>query len=114
MSKGIITQVIGAVVDVKFDGELPEILTALECKNGDNRLVLEVAQHLGETTVRTIAMDATEGLKRGDEVINTNAPIQVQVGPATIGRIINVIGEPIDERGEIKPTDNWPIHRSAP
>ncbi len=80
MSKGIITQVIGAVVDVKFDGELPEILTALECKNGDNRLVLEVAQHLGETTVRTIAMDATEGLKRGDEVINTNAPIQVPVG----------------------------------
>mgnify|MGYP001324954042 CR=1 FL=1 len=72
MSKGIITQVIGAVVDVKFDGELPEILTALECKNGDNRLVLEVAQHLGETTVRTIAMDATEGLKRGDEVTNTN------------------------------------------
>jgi F-type H+-transporting ATPase subunit beta len=69
MSKGIITQVIGAVVDVKFDGELPEILTALECKNGDNRLVLEVAQHLGETTVRTIAMDATEGLKRGDEVL---------------------------------------------
>ena len=75
MSKGIITQVIGAVVDVKFDGELPEILTALECKNGNNRLVLEVAQHLGETTVRTIAMDATEGLKRGDEVTNTNAPI---------------------------------------
>ena len=95
MSKGIITQVIGAVVDVKFDGELPEILTALECKNGNNRLVLEVAQHLGETTVRTIAMDATEGLKRGDEVINTNAPIQVPVGPETLGRIINVIGEPI-------------------
>ena len=71
MSKGIITQVIGAVVDVKFDGDLPEILTALECKNGDNRLVLEVAQHLGESTVRTIAMDATEGLKRGDEVTNT-------------------------------------------
>ena len=71
MIKGIITQVIGAVVDVKFDGDLPEILTALECKNGDNRLVLEVAQHLGETTVRTIAMDATEGLKRGDEVTNT-------------------------------------------
>ena len=93
MSKGIITQVIGAVVDVKFDGELPEILTALECKNGDNRLVLEVAQHLGETTVRTIAMDATEGLKRGDEVMNTNAPIQVPVGPETLGRIINVIGE---------------------
>ena len=95
MSKGIITQVIGAVVDVKFDGELPEILTALECKNGDNRLVLEVAQHLGETTVRTIAMDATEGLKRGDEVTNTNEPIQVPVGPETLGRIINVIGEPV-------------------
>ena len=114
MSKGIITQVIGAVVDVKFDGELPEILTALECKNGDNRLVLEVAQHLGETTVRTIAMDATEGLKRGDEVTNTNAPIQVPVGPETLGRIINVIGEPIDERGEVKTKESWPIHRAAP
>ena len=85
MRKGKITQIIGAVVDVKFDGELPEILTALECDNGGNRLVLEVAQHLGETTVRTIAMDATEGLKRGDEVINTNAPIQVPVGPETLG-----------------------------
>jgi len=114
MSKGIITQVIGAVVDVKFGGELPEILTALECKNGDNRLVLEVAQHLGETTVRTIAMDATEGLKRGDEVTNTNAPIQVPVGPETLGRIINVIGEPIDERGEVKTKESWPIHRDAP
>jgi len=114
MSKGIITQVIGAVVDVKFNGELPEILTALECKNGDNRLVLEVAQHLGETTVRTIAMDATEGLKRGDEVTNTNAPIQVPVGPETLGRIINVIGEPIDERGEVKTKESWPIHRAAP
>ena len=114
MSKGIITQVIGAVVDVKFEGELPEILTALECKNGDNRLVLEVAQHLGETTVRTIAMDATEGLKRGDEVVNTNAPIQVPVGPETLGRIINVIGEPIDERGEVKTKESWPIHRAAP
>ena len=90
MSKGIITQVIGAVVDVKFEGELPEILTALECKNGNNRLVLEVAQHLGESTARTIAMDATEGLKRGDEVINTKAPIKVPVGPETLGRIINV------------------------
>jgi F-type H+-transporting ATPase subunit beta len=114
MSKGIITQVIGAVVDVKFDGDLPEILTALECKNGDNRLVLEVAQHLGESTVRTIAMDATEGLKRGDEVTNTNAPIQVPVGPETLGRIINVIGEPIDEKGEVKTKETWPIHRSAP
>jgi F-type H+-transporting ATPase subunit beta len=114
MSKGIITQVIGAVVDVKFDGDLPEILTALECKNGDNRLVLEVAQHLGESTVRTIAMDATEGLKRGDEVTNTKAPIQVPVGPETLGRIINVIGEPIDERGEVKTKESWPIHRAAP
>ena len=114
MSKGIITQVIGAVVDVKFDGDLPEILTALECKNGDNRLVLEVAQHLGESTVRTIAMDATEGLKRGDEVTNTKAPIQVPVGPETLGRIINVIGEPIDERGEVKTKESWPIHRPAP
>ena len=114
MRKGKITQIIGAVVDVKFEGELPEILTALECNNGGNRLVLEVAQHLGESSVRTIAMDATEGLKRGDEVTDTAAPIKVPVGPETLGRIINVIGEPIDERGEIKPTDNWPIHRSAP
>jgi F-type H+/Na+-transporting ATPase subunit beta len=114
MSKGKITQIIGAVVDVKFDGDLPEILSALECKNGDNRLVLEVAQHLGESTVRTIAMDATEGLKRGDEVINTKAPIQVPVGPETLGRIINVIGEPIDERGEVKTKEKWPIHRAAP
>ena len=114
MSKGKITQIIGAVVDVKFDEDLPEILSALECKNGDNRLVLEVAQHLGESTVRTIAMDATEGLKRGDEVINTKAPIQVPVGPETLGRIINVIGEPIDEKGEVKTKEKWPIHRAAP
>jgi F-type H+-transporting ATPase subunit beta len=114
MSKGKITQIIGAVVDVKFDEDLPEILSALECKNGDNRLVLEVAQHLGESTVRTIAMDATEGLKRGDEVINTKAPIQVPVGPETLGRIINVIGEPIDEKGEVKTQEKWPIHRAAP
>ncbi len=114
MSKGIITQVIGAVVDVKFDGDLPEILTALECKNGNNRLVLEVAQHLGESTARTIAMDATEGLKRGDEVINTKAPIKVPVGPETLGRIINVVGEPIDERGEVKTKESWPIHRPSP
>ena len=97
--KGNITQVIGAVVDVKFDGELPEILTALEWDNGGNRLVLEVAQHLGESSVRTIAMDSTEGLKRGDEVKGTGAPIQVPVGPETLGRSVNVIGEPIDERG---------------
>ncbi len=112
--KGKITQVIGAVVDVKFDGELPEILTALECNNGGNRLVLEVAQHLGESSVRTIAMDSTEGLKRGDEVVDTTAPIQVPVGPETLGRIINVIGEPIDEKGEVKTKDSWPIHRQAP
>ncbi|MSP10150.1 MAG: F0F1 ATP synthase subunit beta [Pelagibacteraceae bacterium] len=114
MSKGIITQVIGAVVDVKFDGELPEILSALECKNGNNRLVLEVAQHLGESSVRTIAMDATEGLKRGDLVTATGNPIMVPVGPETLGRIMNVIGEPIDEKGEIKTKEKWPIHRPAP
>ena len=112
--KGKITQVIGAVVDVKFDGELPEILTALECNNGGNRLVLEVAQHLGESSVRTIAMDSTEGLKRGDEAIDTGSPIQVPVGPETLGRIINVIGEPIDQKGDIKTKENWPIHRQAP
>ena len=114
MRKGKITQIIGAVVDVKFDGELPEILTALECDNAGNRLVLEVAQHLGESSVRTIAMDATEGLKRGDDVLDTGSPIQVPVGPETLGRIINVIGEPIDEKGDVKTKENWPIHRSAP
>ena len=114
IKQGHITQVIGAVVDVKFDGELPEILTALECDNGGNRLVLEVAQHLGESSVRTIAMDSTEGLKRGDEVKDTGAPIQVPVGPETLGRIVNVIGEPIDEKGQISTKENWPIHRQAP
>ena len=114
MRKGRITQVIGAVVDVKFEGNLPEILTALECKNGENRLVLEVAQHLGESSVRTIAMDATEGLKRGDEVTDTAAPIKVPVGPETLGRIVNVVGEPIDEKGQVKTKESWPIHRLAP
>ena len=114
MKTGKITQVIGAVVDVKFEGELPEMFTALECNNSGNRLVLEVAQHLGESSVRTIAMDATEGLKRGDEVKDTGAPIKVPVGPETLGRIINVIGEPIDEKGEVKSKENWPIHRGAP
>ena len=114
MRKGKITQIIGAVVDVSFEGELPEILTALECKNAGNRLVLEVAQHLGESSVRTIAMDSTEGLKRGDEVTDTGAPIKVPVGPETLGRIINVIGEPIDEKGDVKSKENWPIHRAAP
>ena len=103
MSKqfGKITQVIGAVVDVQFEGQLPEILTALECENSGNRLVLEVAQHLGEAAVRTIAMDSTEGLKRGDKVIDTGSPIKVPVGPETLGRIINVIGEPIDQKGKL-------------
>ena len=113
-NKGKITQVIGAVVDIKFEEELPEILTALECDNGGSRLVLEVAQHLGESSVRTIAMDSTEGLKRGDEVIDTKAPIKVPVGPETLGRIINVVGEPIDQKGEVKTKESWPIHRSAP
>ena len=111
---GKVVQVIGAVVDVQFEGELPEILTALECNNSGNRLVLEVAQHLGESGVRTIAMDSTEGLKRGDKVTNTEAPIQVPVGPETLGRIINVIGEPIDQKGKISTKENWPIHRDAP
>ena len=111
---GKIVQVIGAVVDVKFDKELPEILTALECDNNGLRVVLEVAQHLGENTVRTIAMDTTEGLKRGDKVINTGTPITVPVGPETLGRIINVIGEPIDQKGPLKTKESWPIHRSAP
>ncbi|MGI9082885.1 MAG: F0F1 ATP synthase subunit beta [Candidatus Fonsibacter lacus] len=111
---GKIVQVIGAVVDVKFDQDLPEILTALESDNNGLRVVLEVAQHLGENTVRTIAMDTTEGLKRGDKVINTGKPITVPVGPETLGRIINVIGEPIDQKGPLKTKENWPIHRSAP
>tara|TARA_B100000586_G_scaffold225155_1_gene172719 strand:- start:308 stop:1729 length:1422 start_codon:yes stop_codon:yes gene_type:complete len=112
--KGNITQVIGAVVDVKFKDELPEILTALECSNAGSRLVLEVAQHLGESSVRTIAMDSTEGLKRGDEVTDTGKPIRVPVGPETLGRIINVVGEPIDQKGEVKTKESWPIHRPAP
>ena len=98
--KGKITQIIGAVVDVNFENDLPEIYTALEASNGGSKLILEVEQHLGEHDVITIAMDATEGLKRGDEVVNTKAPISVPVGPETLGRIINVIGESIDEKGE--------------
>ena len=112
--KGKITQIIGAVVDVNFVSDLPEIYTALEVNNSGNKLILEVAQHLGENDVRTIAMDATEGLKRGDEVINTGAPISVPVGPETLGRIINVVGESIDEKGEVKTKEKWPIHRAAP
>ena len=112
--KGKITQIIGAVVDVNFDTDLPEIYTALEVNHSGNKLILEVAQHLGENDVRTIAMDATEGLKRGDEVNNTGAPISVPVGPETLGRIINVVGESIDEKGDVKTKEKWPIHRAAP
>jgi F-type H+-transporting ATPase subunit beta len=111
---GKITQIIGAVVDVNFEGDLPEIYTALEANNAGNKLILEVAQHLGENDVRTIAMDATEGLKRGDEVVNTGSPISVPVGPETLGRIINVVGDSIDEKGEVKTKEKWPIHRPAP
>ena len=115
---GRITQVIGAVVDVQFEGHLPAILNAIETKNGGNRLVLEVAQHLGESTVRTIAMDTTEGLVRGQEVTDTGAPIMVPVGAGTLGRIMNVIGEPIDEAGPVKaeghardPSGSADLHR---
>ncbi|MBT5649205.1 MAG: F0F1 ATP synthase subunit beta [Rhodospirillaceae bacterium] len=111
---GSVSQVLGAVVDVQFEGELPYIMNALECDNGGNRLVLEVAQHLGESTVRTIAMDTTEGLVRGLKVTDTGSPIMMPVGPETLGRILNVIGEPIDERGPLKTTKKLPIHREAP
>ena len=111
---GRISQVIGAVVDVQFDDKLPEILTALEADNNGQRLVLEVAQHLGENTVRTIAMDSTDGVVRGLEVRDTGAPISVPVGPETLGRILNVIGEPIDERGPIETKQVAPIHAEAP
>ena len=111
---GKIAQVIGAVVDVQFDGALPEILNALETDNAGNRLVLEVAQHLGERTVRTIAMDSTEGLVRGQEVSDTGSAISVPVGVKTLGRIINVIGEPIDEAGPIGADETRGIHQEAP
>jgi len=111
---GAISQVMGAVVDVKFDGDLPEILNALEVDNNGNRLVLEVAQHLGESQVRTIAMDTTDGLVRGAEVVDTGEPINMPVGPETLGRIMNVVGEPVDERGPVEASSTLPIHRSAP
>ena len=111
---GKITQVIGAVVDVQFEGELPAILNALETKNHGNRLVLEVAQHLGESTVRTVAMDSSEGLVRGQEVTDTGAPISVPVGPGLLGRIINVIGDPVDEAGPVKGEAMRSIHQDAP
>ena len=114
VATGKITQVIGAVVDVQFEGALPAILNALETTNQGNRLVLEVAQHLGESTVRTIAMDVSEGLVRGQPVTDTGIPIAVPVGPGLLGRIINVIGEPIDEAGPVQFTDRRPIHAEAP
>jgi len=111
---GRITQVLGAVVDVQFDGELPFIMSALITKSADVTTVLEVAQELGERTVRCIAMDSTDGMVRGQEVVDTGAPISVPVGPGTLGRILNVIGEPIDERGPVVTATRMPIHRSAP
>jgi len=111
---GRITQVIGAVVDVQFDGHLPAILNALETSNRGNRLVLEVAQHLGESTVRTVAMDITDGLVRGEEVTDTGAPIAVPVGEGTLGRIINVVGDPVDEAGPVPHQTRRPIHQPAP
>jgi F-type H+-transporting ATPase subunit beta len=111
---GKITQVIGAVVDVKFEEDLPPILNALEVDNNGSRLILEIAQHLGENTVRCIAMDATEGLVRNMPAVDTGAPITVPVGPETLGRIINVIGEAIDEKEPIKSKKSYPIHRPAP
>ncbi len=111
---GQVTQVLGAVVDVQFEGELPFIQNALIAKNGDANLTLEVSQELGERTVRCIAMDSTDGMVRGSEVVDTGAPISVPVGPQTLGRILNVIGEPIDERGPVGETMRYPIHRQAP
>jgi F-type H+-transporting ATPase subunit beta len=112
--EGRISQVIGAVVDVVFDDHLPGILSALETKNGDNRLVLEVAQHLGQNTVRTIAMDSSEGLVRGQKVTDTGAAISVPVGDGTLGRIMNVIGEPVDEAGPVEFKQRRAIHQVAP
>src|SRR5215468_8563050 len=111
---GKITQVIGAVVDVQFDGHLPAILNALETKNQGKRLVLEVAQHLGESTVRTVAMDTSDGLVRGQDVTDTGQPIAVPVGEGTLGRIINVVGEPVDEAGPVPHKETRAIHQDAP
>ena len=113
-AKGKITQVIGPVVDVQFDDHLPAILNALDTENNGRKLVLEVAQHLGENTVRTIAMDATEGWVRGAAVTDTGGPISVPVGEATLGRILNVVGEPVDERGPVQATETRAIHQPAP
>ena len=116
MSKelGVITQVIGAVVDVKFENHLPAILNALETDNNGSRLILEVAQHLGENSVRTIAMDSTEGLVRGTKVSDKGSPISVPVGNATLGRILNVVGDPVDEKGKVSQKETRPIHQDAP
>ena len=111
---GKISQVLGAVVDVSFDKELPRIMNALEVDNNGTKLILEVAQHLGENAVRTIAMDSTEGLVRGQDATDTGSPISMPVGPETLGRIMNVIGDPVDERGPIKTSKKYPIHRPAP
>ena len=111
---GRVSQVLGAVVDVQFDGELPPILNALNAEFNGQRLVLEVAQHLGENTVRCIAMDTTDGLTRGQDVADTGDAISVPVGKETLGRIMDVIGRPIDERGDVKTSASWPIHRAAP
>jgi F-type H+-transporting ATPase subunit beta len=111
---GRIAQVMGAVVDVHFEGELPEILNALELNHQGGKLILEVAQHLGEQTVRSVAMDTTDGLVRGQEVVDTGGPIAMPVGPETLGRILNVIGQPVDERGPVNAKRTLPIHRQAP
>lgn len=112
--EGKVSQVIGAVVDVQFTDHLPQIMNALETDNNGQRLVLEVAQHLGEHTVRTIAMDSTEGLVRGQTMVDTGNPIMVPVGPQMLGRIINVVGEPVDEAGPIKAEEMRGIHQPAP
>ena len=111
---GRITQVMGAVVDVQFDDHLPAIMNALHCDNRGGRLVLEVAQHLGENMVRAVAMDTTDGLVRGQEISDTGGPITVPVGPETLGRILNVVGDPVDERGPVNANKSYPIHRPAP
>src|SRR5215467_12174863 len=111
---GTITQITGAVVDVRFDAELPNILNALHVSTDGRKLVLEVAQHLGESEVRTIAMDTTDGLVRGEKAVDSGGPIAMPVGPETLGRILNVIGEPVDERGPVNNKQTLPIHRAAP
>src|SRR5438477_10837520 len=111
---GTITQITGAVVDVHFEADLPNILNALHVNADGRKLVLEVAQHLGESEVRTVAMDTTDGLVRGEKAVDTGAPIAMPVGPETLGRILNVIGEPVAERGPLGHKLTLPIHRSAP